>query len=194
MGNDALQKDESLTKKEKPQKLWKKKGIQHWQIIAVLMAIYDVAVSNAAYLFGLWTRFDFRYSEIPSEYMDAAIKFVPIYSAIVIVVFSVHYLYRSIWRFASYRELIRLVTANGITFLAQVIGITFLFRRMPLVYYFFGVVLQFCATTAIRFFYRFVLLERSKRSTNHFSKKVMIVGAGEAGQVLLRDIYHASEV
>ena len=186
---------ESVKEKSgKNQKCWKKKGIQHWQVIALLMALYDVVVSNSSYLFGLWARFDFHYSKIPSEFLDAAIKFIPIYSAVIIIVFSAHYLYRSIWRFASYRELIRLISANSITFLAQVIGISLLFRQMPFVYYFFGLMLQFCLTTAIRFFYRFVLLERSKRNTNNYSKKVMIIGAGEAGQVLLRDIYHADEV
>ena len=172
----------------------KGKGLQHWQILAILMAVYDIAFANFSYLFGLWARFDFRYSTIPEDYLHAAIRFIPIYSGVVLVVFSAHYLYQSIWRFASYRELIRLIAANAITFLAQVIGITLIFRQMPFAYYFFGVVLQFFFTTAVRFFYRFVLLERSKRNTNNYTKKVMIIGAGEAGQVLLRDIYHADEI
>ena len=170
------------------------KGIQKWQIIAFLMAIYDVLVSNGSYLFGLWARFDFQYSQIPQEYFRAAVSFIPIYSGIVLIVFAAYYLYQSLWRFASYRELMRLIGANFVTFLAQVIGITLLFRQMPFAYYFFGVIIQFFLTTAIRFSYRFVVLERSKRSCNHYTKKVMIIGAGEAGQVLLRDIYHAKEV
>lgn len=186
--------EELKNESNKPRKCWKKKGIQHWQVIALLMGLYDVIVANLSYLFGLWARYDFHYSKIPTEFLDAAVKFIPIYSAVVLIIFSAFYLYRSIWRFASYRELIRLISANSITFLAQVIGITLIFRQMPFVYYFFGLMLQFCATTAIRFFYRFVLLERSKRNTTNYSKKVMIIGAGEAGQVLLRDIYHADEV
>ncbi|MBR6152359.1 MAG: polysaccharide biosynthesis protein [Lachnospiraceae bacterium] len=178
-----------------PDQLWKKgKGIQHWQILAILMAVYDIVFANLSYLFGLWARYDFRYSTIPEEYLQAALRFIPIYSGVILIVFSAHYLYQSIWRFASYKELIRLIGANAITFLAQVIGITLMFKQMPFAYYFFGVVLQFFFTTAVRFFYRFVLLERSKRVTEKYSKKVMIIGAGEAGQVLLRDIYHADEI
>ena len=57
---------ESVKEKSgKNQKCWKKKGIQHWQVIALLMALYDVVVSNSSYLFGLWARFDFHYSKIP---------------------------------------------------------------------------------------------------------------------------------
>jgi len=170
------------------------KGLRHWQMIAILLALYDVLVSNGAYLFGLWVRFDFRFTQIPEEYLWAAVKFVPIYSVVVLVVFFSYYLYQSIWRFASYKELVRLFGANAVTFLAQVIGITLIFRQMPFAYYFFGVIIQFVMTTAVRFFYRFILLERSKRSTNDNTKHAMIIGAGEAGQVLLRDIFHADEV
>lgn len=170
------------------------KGLRHWQMIAILLALYDVVVSNGAYLFGLWVRFDFQFTRIPEEYLWAAVKFVPIYSVVVLVVFFSYYLYQSIWRFASYKELVRLFGANAVTFLAQVIGITLIFRQMPFAYYFFGVIIQFVMTTAVRFFYRFILLERSKRSTNDNAKHAMIIGAGEAGQVLLRDIFHADEV
>ena len=181
--------------KQSIQQLNKKgKGFQHWQVMAVLMACYDILASNASYLFGLWARFDFQYSQIPDYYLQSAIRFIPIYSIAVLFAFAAHYLYQSIWRFASYKELIRLVSANGITFLVQLFGITLLFQRMPFAYYFFGVILQFFLTTVVRFFYRFVVLERGKRSSSEFEKKVMIIGAGEAGQVLLRDIFHASEI
>ncbi|MCR4598434.1 MAG: polysaccharide biosynthesis protein [Acetatifactor sp.] len=185
---------DSKVEGKKSGKRCKCKGIQHWQVLALLMAVYDVLFANISYLFGLWARFDFQYSSIPAEYMDAAMKFIPIYTGIVLFVFASHYLYQSIWRFASYNELLRLFSANAITFVLQVVGISFLFKRMPFAYYFFGVILQFFFTAVIRFFYRFVSLERSKRNTKTFTKKVMIIGAGEAGQVLLRDIYHAKEI
>lgn len=170
------------------------KKIEHWQVIALILAAYDVVVANAAFLFALWARFDFRYQEIPKNYLFSALKFVPIYTLVVWGVFFCWYLYQSIWRFASYRELLRLIGANGVTVLAHGIGITLIFCRMPLSYYLFGAILQFLATTAIRFSYRFVLLERKKRAFKGYAKHAMIIGAGEAGQVLLRDIIHADEV
>ncbi len=175
-------------------KIGKGKGIKHWQVIALLLALYDVIMASGAYLFALWARFDFRFTQIPEQYMTAAVKFIPLYSIVVLIVFYCWYLYQSIWRFASYLELMRLLGANAVTSLAHLIGITLLFGRMPFVYYFFGTIIQFLLTTAVRFSYRFVLLERSKRSSNIHTKRVMIIGAGEAGQVLLRDIYHSQEV
>lgn len=82
---------------------------------------------------------------------------------IAIAVFWRARLYKSIWRFASYSELLRVATATVATFLVQTIGITLLFQRMPISYYLTGTILQFFAVLAVRFSYRFILLERSRR-------------------------------
>lgn len=170
------------------------KKIEHWQKVALILAVYDALVANGAFFFALWARFDFRYRAIPRRYLFAALRFMPIYTLVIWIIFLCWYLYQSIWRFASYRELLRLIGANGVTVLAHWIGITLLFRRMPLSYYLFGAIIQFLATTAIRFSYRLILLERKKRDSNGYAKHAMIIGAGEAGQALLRDIIHADEV
>ena len=67
---------------------------------------------------------------------------------------------------------------------------------MPISYYFMGALLQFLAILGIRFSYRFVLLLRSDRTANQSTEKganVMLIGAGNAGQMILRDISKAKE-
>jgi NADPH-dependent 2,4-dienoyl-CoA reductase/sulfur reductase-like enzyme len=74
--------------------------------------------------------------------------------------------------------------ATVITFVFHCVVITVFFKRMPLSYYVFGIIFQFVLILGIRFSYRFVLLERSRRTTNvqkARAKKVMIVGGGVAG-------------
>lgn len=49
----------------------------------------------------------------------------------------------------------------------------------------------------VRFAYRFILLERSKRTRLHqkaMASRVMLIGAGSAGQLILRDLHSAKEV
>lgn len=68
---------------------------------------------------------------------------------------------------------------------------------MPLSYYFFGTVIQFGMTLMVRFAYRFVLLERSKRRKTEEiakAKRVLLIGGGKAGQIILRDIKTAKEL
>lgn len=74
-----------------------------------------------------------------------------------------------------------------ITTVMHVILITFLLRRMPISYYMIGAFLQFIFTVSIRFAYRFILLLRAKNKGNN-SKRVMLIGAGAAGQMILRDV------
>lgn len=171
----------------------KRKGIQHWQIVTLYLVIYDVAVIALSYSVALWLRFDCRFRSIPQEYLGAYLKFIPIYIVFCLFVFWKLRLYKSIWRFASYSELIRLTMATLITFVFHAAGITIFFKRMPISYYVFGIALQFLFTLGIRFAYRFILLLRGRRKEEGYTKRIMLIGAGNAGQMILRDIKRAKE-
>lgn len=174
-----------------------KKKLEHWQVVSIALAGYDAIAIILSFFLALWFRFDCRYSLIPKEYLGAYFKFIGIYVVFSLFVFLRLRLYNSIWRFASYSELMRMILATAITFVFHCVGITFLFRRMPMSYYFFGIMVQFGLTLAVRFAYRFVLLERSKRKKVEEiakAKKVLLIGGGKAGQIILRDIKTAQEL
>jgi len=183
--------------KDNKMKKYKAPKIEHWQVINLGLFVYDIFVVNAAFFLALMLRFDFRYSEIPTYYLEPYMKFAPIYTVLCIGVFWVMKLYRSIWRFASYSELIRVVMATLITGVLQCVGITVLFERMPLSYYIFGIVLQFCAVIGIRFSYRLIFILRNireKRSSENDVTRIMIIGAGEAGRMLIREMNRRPEM
>ena len=121
-------------------------------------------------------------------------KFAPFYTLFTVIVFYIFRLYNSIWRFASFSELNRILGATGVTTLFHVIGITAFLHRMPVSYYVVGAVTQFCLVTAIRFSYRFVILEKARRDKNLKSvHNAMIIGAGAAGLVILKDLHEDGE-
>lgn len=175
----------------------KKKFMEHWQAIALWLMLYDVVAVNAAFMLALWVRFDCRYSMIPDVYLGAFLKFAPWYTVVCIGVYWALRLYKSVWRFASFSELFRIGAGNVITGLVQIVGITLFFKRMPISYYLFGIMLQFVFTVAVRFSYRFILLERSRNKQSEEEAvlhRVMLIGAGAAGQIIIRDLNRASEV
>lgn len=166
----------------------------HSKKIQLLMVLFDILAVNIAYIGALWLRFDCKFTTIETQYVVAWIRFAPIYTVLAILAFWACSLYDSIWRFASYKELLNVIIATALTFLIQCVGITCLFERMPITYYVFGIVLQFCFTVAIRFMYRFVLLLKEVSSKNVGAKKrVMLIGAGAAGQMILRDTMMSSQ-
>ena len=172
----------------------KRRGLEHWQGIAALLMLYDIIAVNLSYLLVLWLRFECRAFAIPKLYIQAWMKFVPIYTVFCLAVFLALNLYKSLWRFASYTELTRVLLSSAITGLFHAGMITLLFARMPLSYYVFGAMLQFLAVLCARFSYRFVLLLRGSRNKNEHVSRVMLIGAGAAGQALLRDIRRSEEV
>ncbi|MBR0355496.1 MAG: polysaccharide biosynthesis protein [Oscillospiraceae bacterium] len=188
--------------KRKPGASWKLRNkvsrflrLEHWQLITAFLIFYDVIAVALSFFLALWLRFDLRFSLIPENYLNACARFAPIYAMICIPVFWWLRLYQSIWRFASFKELERIILATAITVPLHAILIRLLFLRMPISYYVFGTVLQLAALTAVRFSYRFILLLRSSRRKTYAAgaRRVMLIGAGEAGQLILRDIACSEE-
>ena len=169
--------------------LLEKLHIKHWHFITFLLVVYDVFAVNVGYFLALWFRFDCQISKIDINFLSAYMRFLPIYSAFCVIVFWLMKLYNSMWRFASYRELTHVFSSCVVTSVFHTVFITLLFHRMPISYYVFGAVFQFALILAIRFSYRLVLLLRKTRPVTSASvSRVMIIGAGVAGTMLLRDI------
>ncbi len=174
-----------------------KPRFSHWHLIAIFLMIYDFFAVNGAYFAALFLRFDAQFSQIPREYLMAWVKFVPIYTIISIGVFWLLRLYHSLWRFASYIELKQAALSSVITAILHTALITLIFRRMPISYYCIGTVLQFILIVASRFAYRFLRLERSKYNQAQqgtIASRVMLIGAGSAGQMILRSLHGTKEI
>lgn len=169
--------------------------MEHWKAISIYLVVYDVIAINFAFFFGLWLRFDLQFSKIPPEYFSAFLKFAPFYTVFTILVFAFRHLYNSLWRFASFNELTRIIEATVITGTFHIIGITVFVLRMPLSYYIIGICMQFGLTTVVRFGYRFINLERTRREKSaHIKHNVMIIGAGAAGMAVLRELRSSMEL
>mgnify|MGYP003088819323 FL=1 len=167
--------------------------LEHWHIIALGLMLYDSLALSFSYLIALWLRYDLRYSTIDTIYIERWKAFLPFYILGSLAVFWFLKLYKSIWRFASYSELLRVSMATVICSFFHIIGITLLWGRMPISYYVIGAILQYLAVLGIRFSYRFILLLRkvNNKKSHH---RIMVIGAGSAGQMLIRDIQRSGEV
>lgn len=175
----------------------KRKHFAHWHLITIFLLMFDLAAITGSYFLSLWLRFDCDFSAIRPEYLEAWLHFAPIYAIICVVVFWCLRLYQSIWRFASFVELERVVAATLVTGILHAVLITVLFGRMPATYYVVGIAVQFLLMLSVRFAYRFVLLERSKKARmlqKARTSRVMLIGAGSAGQMILRDLHNTQEL
>lgn len=174
--------------------LRRKKRIEHWEVVTGILMVYDFMTICFSYLLALLVRFDFKFSSIEPKYLQGCYKSVLFYALFCVVLFWFLKLYKSIWRFASYSELLRVILATVISGLIYPLIMNLFVGGMPASYYVIGVVCQFCFTLGVRFSYRFILLLRSRTVKKQSETNVMLIGAGSAGQMIQRDIVGAKEI
>ena len=169
--------------------------LEHWQIISVGLAIYDFAAVCVAYFLALFLRYDGVYTSIPEHFLKAYARVIFPVAAVSVLVFIVFRMYNSMWRFASYTEFVRTFMGSLVSSVIHTVAVTVIVMRMPLSYYFIGAGLQFILLIVIRFGFRFLqILKRSREPLKEGAKRVMLIGAGDAAQSILRDMARASEV
>ena len=160
----------------------------------LLIVLLDIVCVAFSFFLALWFRFDLSINSIPANYLTCWQTTIPIWCAISIVVFAIFQLYNSVWSFVSENELFRMILAHICLFIIGFFCIFIFDIRMPRSYYFIGFLLSFLSTTALRFSYRF--LRRMKlvfeRGTEEKKiDRIMIIGAGEAGRMLIREFAHS---
>ena len=174
-----------------------KKGfrLEHWHFISLALAVFDAVAVNAAHYMALWLRYDCRFFDIPFFYIDILTAFAPIYALFCLVVFWSCKMYKTIWRFAGAHEMYLSLVATFITLIFQIggtivvshiLGASTYAPRMPVTYYCVGIILQFMITVGARFSYRVLLSLRKADAVR--VKPVMVIGAGAAGQMIVRDL------
>lgn len=160
------------------------------RIKRVFLVCYDVCVIIAASILALLLRFDFSYKEIPVRYEKSLWQMLPLLIITAIIIFAVFRLYTSLWIYAGAMELLNITTAcilNGMcSFLLIVLlrGINTFPRSFYIMYNGIVWILIFIS----RYAYRGVRSLIRRRANNADRTKVLIIGAGDAGNILIREI------
>lgn len=158
--------------------------------IITLMLIDVMAVLIASFL-AIYIRFEFSFKEIEQRYLDAYGEIIPFTIILTLASFALCKLYKSVWKFAGATELFNISVATSCSAVAQWIMCHVLGKRMPRSYYVLFWFFLFALTVLVRFSYRIVQALNLKRlSIGQGSQKrnVMVIGAGAAANVILKEI------
>lgn len=166
-----------------------KHSARQWIFLSVLMSAYDFIAVIAAYFLTLWMRFDFIFSRIDAVYIERFSRFILIYAVVAVAVMWLFRQYRTLWRYIGLRELVRTFLVSLLLSVIHTVGISLLFGRMPLSYHIGGALVQMILLIGVRFAYRVLDFWRRKRKQDRMAtKNVMLIGAGNAGQMILKDV------
>ncbi len=170
-----------------------------WMRRAYILLFMDIISVLVSYLAALLLRFDFVFSGIPREYLDGYMWSMPYWCIITVVVFYGFRLYHSIWRFAGMDEAKRIVQAYITLLFLYLAGAIVMDLHMPKSYYFVGYVFNIILTAALRFSYRAARSwissrEKEKNEQEEKPDRVMVIGAGQAGQAVIREMQRSSHL
>lgn len=171
-----------------------------WQIpvsrILILLILDMLSVVLASYG-SLYWRFEFSFDILFIQYAESATVLLPFDLIVTAVVFWLLKLYKSVWRYASTNELINITAACIICFFMQIILVAFMPFQMPRSYYPMYAFLLMIMVCATRFSYRIIRMFNSKRrsiSKDPEKKNTMVIGAGAAGNAIIKEIESSSYV
>ena len=163
-----------------------------WVRRALLLFWGDVVIIIMASVGALIARFDFSYSSIDAVYLDSMYHYLPIHIFTTVVIFYFCRMYHSLWKFISIHELGYIILANTISFFMQIIGYCLFRYPIPKSYFFAQIMLQTAMVIGIRFSYRFCRYLKEAREQcfgcGEPQQRVMIIGAGDAGRVIIKEI------
>ena len=165
---------------------------QHWRKICIIVMM-DILCIAAAFFLGLWIRYEFSFTAIPIELKELYCLVIPPWIGLSLLVFALFGLYRSIWSFVSIDELFRIIMAYVCLAAAWLVMRLLMPGSMPVSFYVLGMVFSFISTVGLRFSYRFLrqlVIEIQSRRTTEAAQNIMVVGAGEAGRALVRELAH----
>lgn len=155
------------------------------------LLLADIVCFIVAYAMAMIVRFD---GQPLSDFQHLFLNTLALVVITKIIFFYAFGLYKQLWRFASINELIIIVMANTLASLVIVITNSVMVLGIPRTVSFVSYVLSVVLTGGIRFSYRVY-----KKSAHRFSFKklddktrVMIIGAGEAASLLLKEYQNVS--
>ena len=155
----------------------------------LFLILYDFIAIHVAYFVSLWMRFDMIYSSISVTYLRCYAKTITLYAAACVVVFYLFRMYRTMLRYAGVYELLRTFLVSMGMSILYAVSIRYLVHAMPRLYYFMGAMAQLALLIAGRFSFRLAdYIHSLRKRAGIQAGRVMIIGAGVAGQMILQDM------
>ena len=155
----------------------------------LILAIVDIFTVVISSFLAILIRYELRADMIPVEYLECIKVYMLPNIIVTLIVFWFMKLYRSVWTFAGTREVVLIFGASALTTVLQAFGMIMFQMVVPRSYYLLFFFLMLVTTIVTRFSYRAMRLMKHRFSKGeHEILNTMIIGAGEAGNIIIREM------
>lgn len=192
MEKKTAEKEEKKQRKQGKQSL--KERVESFPQYKVLLIVLDIIFINLSSFLALWLRFNMKISDIELWYVDSIVSAALVNTVGTVLIFAVLKLYSSLWRFASIKELVYVIEGCIASILLNIFFYFFTYKPIFRSYFLLYGASLFLLTCVSRFSYRLVrLLYRSNIHGRHV-RNTMIIGAGEACNVVMKELELSTEL
>ncbi len=157
------------------------------------LIIVDILVITLSGPTAIYIRYNLFFEAQAIEFIENIFCYLPVNLVITLAVFAVFKLYQGIWKYASASDLMNIIMACLVSAVTQAIGMKLLQLPYPRSYPFMYFAILTAGISVIRFMNRILeYMHQRREGMIHAGKKnTMIVGAGEAGYTLLKELQNS---
>ena len=162
----------------------------------ILLVLMDMLIITAAGPLAIYVRYNLFFEPQAIEFIENIFQYLPVNLILTLIVFATFRLYQGIWKYASASDLVNIILACLVSAVTQTIGMMLMGLRFPRSYPFMYFVVLTAGISIFRFTYRILAYFRQKQQglIKEGKTNTMIVGAGEAGNTLLKELQNSKFV
>lgn len=162
----------------------------------ILLVLMDMLIITAAGPLAIYVRYNLFFEPQAIEFIENIFQYLPVNLILTVIVFAVFRLYQGIWKYASASDLVNIILACLVSAVTQTIGMMLMGLRFPRSYPFMYFAVLTAGISIFRFTYRILAYFRQKQQglIKEGKTNTMIVGAGEAGNTLLKELQNSKFV
>lgn len=167
----------------------------HKWIRPLIIAVLDILLITASGGVALLARFDFSFRQLPDQYLETWLKFLPAQILIMLGIFLLRKMYYYVWRSVSAYDALNMIASVLLAFgISAAVGLAAGYR-LPRSVYFISVICQIITLVGMRCSCRFYeVLRDALRQGGPREERIMLIGGGEAGRVLIRELRSSPRV
>ncbi len=164
----------------------------------VFLMCYDMLAVFAASMMALMIRFDLNFNNVPSEYLNEVWRTLPYMMMITLIIFWGFRLYSSLWSYAGALEMMYVISACILDMIA--VAALILVRNwgdmfpVPRSFYILYGLFLLVLIMGCRYSYRGIRAIRIMKRNGVYRRNVLVIGAGEAGNQLIKEINNSRYV
>ena len=162
----------------------------------ILLVLMDMLIITAAGPLAIYVRYNLFFDPQAIEFIENIFQYLPVNLILTVIVFAAFRLYQGIWKYASASDLVNIILACLVSAVTQTVGMTLMGLRFPRSYPFMYFAVLTAGISIFRFTYRIIAYFRQKQQglIKEGKTNTMIVGAGEAGNTLLKELQNSKFV